>query len=343
MKSTKIEWTDATVNFWWGCTKVSKACQFCYAETIAQRLGKKLVGHPVKWGDGNARGHRLGEARAAALQLNAQALRQGKRLKVFVNSMSDWLDDQVWPDWLQTLLSVVAECRHLDFQLLTKRPQNWRPRMEMVSRSSIPGPGRELARRWLQGSPPPNVWIGVTAEDQASLDTRMPHLVNIPAHVRFLSCEPLLGPLDFAKGVSQYFPPQRPEEKWDPAVVKPYLKFIHWVIAGGESGQHARPALTSWFISIRNQCKNAGVPFFFKQYGEWRELPLNSDLVTHVVRFNAVGNPDISKLKHPSSTPERLIEIQTLPAGYWRGFHRPGKKSAGHELQGTVYQEFPVV
>ncbi len=196
--TTKISWTDHTINFWWGCTKVSPACQHCYAAAMGQRFGPKLFGQPVLWGAGKPRFERLQAARKECLKLNAQALKSGTRPRVFVNSMSDWLDDEVPIAWLAYLLETIHLCPHLDFQLLTKRPENWSERL----RQTLGPAGRGdvgATENWLSGSPPPNVWIGTTAENQEWADKRIPHLLKIPAKVRFLSCEPLLGELDILK------------------------------------------------------------------------------------------------------------------------------------------------
>lgn len=263
MKNSPIEWTHHTVNFWWGCTKVSPGCFFCYAAAIARRFGPG--GAPVKWGAGQPRAERLEKARAEALALNASAAKRGVRERVFVNSMSDWLDVEVPIEWLAYLLETIRLCPWLDFQLLTKRPENWRARVahalnDWTSSHAATDEIWETAcwiQNWLRGEAPANVWVGTTVEDQTRADERIPALLKIPARVRFLSCEPLLGPVEFEpvwlggyKSCDGHYPQQ-----------------IHWVIVGGESGPGARPFIVEHAWDIGLQCQKAGVPVFVKQLG----------------------------------------------------------------------------
>ena len=317
MSATTIQWTNHTVNFWWGCTKVSPACAHCYAENIARRFGSKLFGHPVTWGDGHPRGNRVLEATREAFTLNDKALKaRGPRPRVFVNSMSDWLDEQVPADWLADLLDTVLSCPHLDFQLLTKRPENFRPRLEAAA-ATFYSPRTPLLA-WLNGSAPPNVWIGTTVEDQQRANERLPHLLQIPARVRFLSCEPLLG-----------------------HVVLPSLAGIHWVIAGGESGAAARPMHPVWLDSLVNQCETANVPFFFKQWGSWSpngpvynhwDFIDGSCLPPHWHKFPAqycCMNRNGDLLKSPESPGNSYF------------FKRLGTHKAGRLLDGIEHNAFP--
>lgn len=297
MQNTKIQWTDHTVNFWWGCTKVSRACQHCYAQETASRYGKRLFGQPVEWGAGKPRFERLEAARKEALKIERKAAaelenwtravdaRAGysgsmpQRPGVFVNSMSDWLDDEVPIEWLAFLLDTLAMCPHVDFQLLTKRPENFKSRLELALNEicgRIPeqqplstDKAADWVAHWLRGYAPANLWIGTTVEDQKAADTRIPGLLQIPAKVRFLSCEPLVGPINLdvaTQGLRKGSATSDWEQKWH------VRDGIHWVIAGGESGDHAEPSHPDWFRSLRDQCAGAGVPFFFKQWGEWIDL-----------------------------------------------------------------------
>lgn len=287
MQNTNIQWTDHTVNFWWGCTKVSRACQHCYAEIVAKVFGKRLFGAVPQWGAGKPRFERLQAARAEALKIQRQAVKSGTRPKVFVNSMSDWLDDEVPLEWLAYLLETLALCPNVDFQLLTKRPENWKPRVNLVSGmyDLQTDEGRKAwaygAEWYVAGKAPDNLWIGTTVEDQKAANTRIPHLLTIPAKVRFLSCEPLVGPIDFCipgPDMSRIYPltgHYRPHRHPEPMPAADLTKCIHWVIGGGESGGAAEPTHPDWLRSLRDQCAGAGVPFFFKQWGEW--LP-----VTHL-------------------------------------------------------------
>jgi protein gp37 len=253
MAETAIEWTHRrlldgsilpgfTFNVVWGCTKVSEGCKHCYADTLASRYGFSLWGlHAERriFGD---------EYWRRPLLWNALAERLGHRLNVFCSSMADVFEDH----WI-----VMQECRKLwplieqtpmlDWLLLTKRPQNI---LHMVP--------------WPRGFPG-NVWIGTSVENQRRADERVPALLEVPAVVRFLSCEPLLGPVDLSA----------------------WLPSLQWVIVGGESGPGARPMASEWVCSLRDACVAENVPFFFKQWGgrtsksggrlldgrEWNEMP----------------------------------------------------------------------
>lgn len=239
---TKISWTDHTFNPLQGCTKVSEACRFCYAESINKRWGgdnwgpdkpRKLFGdkhwaEPVKW--------------------NAHAQKTGIRRKVFCASMADVCEDH--PDWIEPrarLIKLIEATPWLDYLLLTKRPENYLPMF-----------GESWGYAW-----PENVWAGTTAEDQQNADKRIPHLLKVPAVVRFVSCEPLLGPIN----------------------LKPYLaaldgtQLLDQIIIGGESGGHGiRRMDPAWSVNIRNQCVATNTAFFFKQSGAVlaREMKLKS-------------------------------------------------------------------
>lgn len=317
MENTEISWCDATVNFWWGCTKVSPGCANCYADTLSKRWGKDV------WGKGKPReDHRKG-ATLLAMKLERQAIREGRRLRVFCSSMADWLDDEVPIEWLADLLDLIRQTPNLDWLLLTKRPENWRKRLANVFKatgenwnwpSSDPD-FREWLSFWLASSdnpydPPDNIWIGTTVEDQQRADERIPLLLDIPARVRFVSCEPLLGPVDLRFKCDD---PNGPGKIYRNAL-DPGFCFhpIHWVIAGGESGPKARPMHTDWARSLRDQCATAGVPFHFKQWGAWHETDLN---------------------------PKPRAELHLWPDG--KLMHRVGKKFAGRILDGVEHNAFP--
>ncbi|MEQ9823456.1 MAG: phage Gp37/Gp68 family protein [Puniceicoccaceae bacterium] len=186
------------------------------------------------------------------------------RPRVFVASLADWLDDEIPAEWLADLLGLIRKCEHLDFLLLTKRPHLWRERLSAVTRlRKHPGrfttTGVAVAMGWLVGPPPENVWIGTSVEDQTRAAKRISELMRIPARVRFLSCEPLLGQVDLDLGAP----------KWRTA--DSYHSEIHWVICGGESGPKARPMETEWAESLRDQCEAASISFFMKQMGGRRK------------------------------------------------------------------------
>ena len=258
--TTGIAWCDATVNVWWGCTKVSAACHRCYAEAASKRYGKDV------WGPGKPReDHRAG-ARKLALKLERQAVREGRRIRVFSASMSDWLDEEVPPEWLAELLCLIDETPHLRWLLLTKRPQLFGFRMRAVKRTDVRG--SELARRWLDGLAPRNAWVGTTVEDQQRADERIPELLSIPARLAFLSCEPLLEPVSLRRWMG-------PGE-------------IGYVIAGGESGHGARRTELEWLRSLRDECAAADVPYFLKQLGGHPNKRANVDEFPEDLRIQDV-------------------------------------------------------
>lgn len=228
-KDSKIEWTHHTFNPWWGCAKVSPACKHCYAEAWAKRVGSSV------WGKQAPRRF-FGDAHwKEPLRWNREADREGMKRRVFCASMADVFERKAELNvWRKRLWNLIDETPSLDWLLLTKRPQN--------IRSMAP-----WEEEW-----PENVWLGCTAENQKWADERVPLLLQIPARVRFLSCEPLLGPLD----------------------LKPYFSddsamSIQWVIAGGESGPHSRPMNPEWVRVLRDQCLHSEVAFHFKQWGHW--------------------------------------------------------------------------
>lgn len=233
---TKITWAHYTFNPWWGCTVVSPACDNCYAERFAHRLGMDLWER-----DGDRRffgEHHWNDP----VRWNRKAEKQGVRYRVFCASMADVFeggrDDLETPR--RRLWRLIEETPHLDWLLLTKRPENI---LRMVSPewSGLHG----VPVRW-----PANAWIGTTVENQRYAELRLPKLVLVPAPVRFISYEPALGPVDLALWIDR----------------------VQWVIAGGESGPGARPSHPRWFGDVQQQCASAEVAFHFKQWGEWAPL-----------------------------------------------------------------------
>lgn len=316
-ETTKIEWTDATVSVWWGCTEVSPACANCYARTLAHRFGQP-------WGKGAPRERKKG-ADALARRLERKAVREGRRLRVFAESMGDWLDKEVPLEWLGALLGLIAETPHLDWQLLTKRPHLWRERLVAAHRHATGDMEHESEvgswiEAWLNGKAPANVWVGTTVEDQKRADERIPALLAIPARVRFLSMEPLLEAVDLERGlavIDSNGEPSGPRCKPDGA------PSIGWIIAGGESGRRARPSHPDWFRSLRDQANEAGVAFHFKQWGEWQPAA------------------DIDVCHPIMATPVTSDRYHALPGG--GGMLRIGKANAGRELDGREWDELPEV
>jgi len=228
-KLTTINWTDHTFNPWWGCTKVSEGCRMCYAAIYAHRYG-------FEWGPSADRRLLSDNHWQEPLKWDKAAGKNGVREKVFCASMADVFEDnqQVVSERLK-LWDLIAKTPHLDWQLLTKRPQN--------ITSMVP-------EAWLTGTWPINVWIGTSVEDQDAANKRIPELLKVPAAVRFLSCEPLLGPVDL-KGVKE--------------------GDLQWVIAGGESGPGARPMDLAWARSLKDQCQPKGIALWVKQLGGVRD------------------------------------------------------------------------
>jgi protein gp37 len=217
-----IEWTEATWNPVTGCDRVSAGCDHCYALTLAARL--KAMGQPKYQRDGDPRtsGPGFGVTMHPA-ELDIPR-RWRKPRVIFVNSMSDLFHPQVAPDFVARVFEVMAATPQHTYQVLTKRPKR----------------ARQLLRGW---TPVPNVWLGVSIEDDRVVD-RADVLREVPVAVRFLSLEPLLGPLPSLD-----------------------LSGIDWVIVGGESGPEYRPMRKEWVLDLRDRCQAAGVPFFFKQWG----------------------------------------------------------------------------
>lgn len=223
--NSKIEWTTHTFNPWWGCTKVSEACKHCYAETWAKRVGQNV------WGPKPSRRVMSETHWKQPIKWNKDADGLKDRPRVFCASMADVFEDR---DELIThrerLFDLIERTPNLDWLLLTKRPQNI---------SSL--------ARW-SGEWPDHIWLGTTVELQHRAEELLPYLQAIPARVRFISAEPLLGPLSI--------------ERWLGST-------IDWVITGGESGPKARPASPRWFTDLHAQCMRQQVAFHFKQWGDW--------------------------------------------------------------------------
>jgi protein gp37 len=250
-ENSAIEWTDHTFNPWVGCTKVSPACDNCYAEGWAKRTGQSGL-----W-----RGERRRTSASnwkTPVTWNRWAERDGVRRKVFCASLADVFDNQVPDEWRADLWRLIASTPHLDWQLLTKRPQN--------IAKMLPGD-------WGHGYA--NVWLGTTVESRDEADRRIQHLQAVPARVRFLSCEPMLGDvsLRWLSGVpyNDRLNAGRSVNEYDGA------KGIHWVIAGGESGGKRRPMDLAWPRKLRDECRDLGAAFFMKQID--KVLPIPADLM----------------------------------------------------------------
>lgn len=250
-KDSRIEWTHHTFNPWWGCVKVSAACDHCYAETWAKRLGEGL------WGPHTPRRFFSDAHWKEPLKWDRDAARDNVRRRVFCASMADIFENR--PDLVlerRRLLELVAQTPNLDWLLLTKR-------IHLV-RKQLPK-GYEF---------PKNVWLGTTVENQATAKKRIKYLLEFSSpSVRFLSCEPLLSAID----LSEYLVRNERGNRVD------------WVIAGGESGPRSRPMDPAWPTELQRQCAKAKVPFHFKQWGHWAPIEQVVDVVRkntqiHVIR-----------------------------------------------------------
>jgi protein gp37 len=319
-----IEWTDATWSPTLGCTKVSSGCDNCYAirtvhrmahnpnpklEEAAEGLTAYRPGHGLQW---------TGAVRTLPDRLDLP-LRWRKPRMIFVDSQSDLFHEKVPDEFIARVFAVMAATPRHIYQILTKRHGRMRAFLQdrcrcgsghgdgvhlrsAIEWASTPHnpdyvPGLESGIYHRMKWPLPNVWLGVSVEDQQRADLRIPALLDTPAAVRWLSCEPLLGPVDLLRLVFG-------------------LNGIDWVVAGGESGPRARPMHPAWARSLRDQCTVAGVPFHFKQFGNWR---LGVDV-----------DPDLREHGR-----EELFD-----GDY---FVSVGKKAAGRELDGRTWDEFPKV
>lgn len=291
--NTKIEWCHATFNPWRGCTKVSAGCKHCYAET----LSKRNPGTLGIWGKRGTRAIAVESYWKQPIKWNRDAQATGERRRVFCASLADVFEgndtmpEAAWDAVYEArvrLFNLIEATPALDWLLLTKRPENI---LDMLGDWAV--------------NMPANLWIGTSVENQEEADTRIPHLLRVPAAVRFLSCEPLLGEVDL-----------RLFDAWLEENCYEARGRLHWVIAGGESGGDARPMAPAWARSLRDQCVAAGVAFHFKQWGEYSPY------------YESV-NP----------TTGRLFQAE-YPNGTMK---RAGKKAAGRLLDGRTWDELPEV
>ena len=325
MTKTKIEWADAVWNPVTGCTKISEGCDNCYAAKMVNRL-QKIPATQKKYQNGFKVTCHENEL--------AKPLSWEKDRKIFVCSMGDLFHDDVPFEFIAQIYGIMSMCPQHTFMVLTKRPDRalkfyqWCEEKEQelykcpadqnIYLEYLPleiiGPYTEqFGDSFPEEIPLDNIWLGVTAENQARADERIPILLQIPAAVRFVSVEPMLSPVDFDK-----IPPQNLGE-WAGFNIKSGACFggayenekgLHWVICGGESGPNARPIHPDWVRSLKDQCRAAKVPFFFKQWGEW--FPDN----------------------------KRYFHARSMIFGDSAVF-KIGKKAAGRELDGKEYLEFP--
>jgi protein gp37 len=364
---TKITWAQKVWNPVRGCSPVSSGCKFCYAARFAHRFsaeGQRYEGltrfteHGPVW---------TGDVRLVP-EFLSYPLRWTRPRRVFVNSMSDLFHPKVPNDFIAAVFGVMAVCRRHTFQILTKRPERlaewfaW-VQEKMKGRHINPALGHHAAAMVdtfsekeadriykainkmgfgrLSEWPLPNVWLGVSVEDQKAADERIPKLLAAPAAVHWVSMEPMIGPVDLS---TWYLPcPHKGnEEKCSPCWAshqdaEPYCTrgtFVDWVVLGGESGPKARPMDPAWVCSVQKQCQAAGVPFLFKQWGEWG--PVDRELTTQ----------HVEAIHHePGSRETRIVDDQGLKHTYYRleegWMEWVGKHAAGRELDGKIWDEYP--
>ena len=340
-EKTGIEWSDSTFNPWIGCTRLGPGCDHCYAE---QRMDKRL--HVVNWGTGQPRKRTSAANWRGPLQWEREheafaAANGGRRRRVFCASLADVFDNEVDPAWRQDLFDLIANTPHLDWLLLTKRIGN---AADMINAALLDdGP------QW----PWPNVWLGATVVDQTEADRDIPKLLAAPAAKRFLSIEPMLGPVDLTEHLwgrakpcglcprdldceCGLLPRNSVMQLGEPA--------LSWVIVGGESGPHARPMHPDWARSVREQCAAAGVPFLFKQRGEW--LPWHHFLVSGIEDGDGAQPTKYATVEwrerqaHDVGRPDYWDSMDGAIDGQ-QCMGRVGKKAAGRLLDGREHNGFP--
>lgn len=361
---TGIEWSDASWNPTVGCQYASDGCTRCYA---AREAAGRLSTHPlyvdlaVKHTNDGGPARFTGEVRVVPERLD-QPLRWRRPRRIFVDSMSDLFHPSVPLPFLTKVFAVMASAPQHTFQVLTKRPHRM---AEVVGHPLFMDAVRALthtvAPSGLQGIvwPLPNVWLGTSVESQEWADRRIPHLLATPAAVRWVSAEPLLGPVDLilAGGITYhhgraghrdfdgYWHDEEPE--WTEGA-------IDWLVAGGESGPGARPMHPDWPRLLRDQCRAAGVPYLFKQWGEWRAVAVVD--APEMAGGRAFQHPDggrqsatirrtsskaftsgRTELMQPGDENRggvRMLDLDTVAV-------RVGKRAAGRELDGRLWDEYP--
>ena len=333
-ENTKIEWTDHTFNPWEGCQKVGAGCLHCYAET---RNARFAGGQAVNFGPGAPRRRTTAANWRKPLAWNANHeeffAKHGRRQRVFCASLADVFDNAVDPQWRVDLFSLILKTPNLDWLLLTKRigvvPKLLDESIRHIESlpdwtDEKPHPleaVRNMLADWvLLRKPPKNVWLGATIVNQEEADRDIPKLLSVAAAVHFLSMEPLLGPVDLT---GEYLKAKLGEYPFKglPAEHRTQLlEMLDWVIVGGESGPGARPMSPDWARALRDQCQAAGVPFFFKQWGEWSP--------GYAEHGNDLGyDAIVDAVQHE------------WPEGHCS--FKVGKKAAGRQLDGQTHDGFP--
>lgn len=345
-ENSKIEWTHHTFNPWIGCQKVGPGCDHCYAEAMMDtRLGR------VEWGPHAARSRTSPSYWRKPLAWNAAAKAAGQRHRVFCASLADVFDNHasILPEWRDDLWSLISATPHLDWMMLTKRPGN--------IANMLPVPF-DFEKQY------PNVWLGCTVVNQAEADRDIPKLLAVPAAVRFLSMEPLLGPVDLTAhlwGRAEPCPGCPRDADCDCGALPRHMlgeePDIALVIVGGESGPGARPMHPDLARSLRDQCVAAGVPFFFKQWGEWMPFchaPDNDWMYHHLANPESEASRRCkfaSCCLHSDGgrfSMGKANQIHRIEEGAFRGpspmsMYLTGKARAGRLLDGRTWDQMPGV
>jgi len=379
---TGIEWTESTWNPIVGCSLVSPGCTNCYAMRMAGRIVRMNPGSHYAGTVKNTKADSVwtGVMNPAPDHVLAQPLRWRRPRYVFVNSMSDLFHEGVPDDLIDRVFAVMALAPQHTFQILTKRPERMRNYLsrDWASRArqalsnltvpvgrSIARDGRELLSRYGSAHfgapcPLPNVWLGVSAEDQRRADERVPLLIDTPAAVRWISAEPLLGPIDFrffrqpnmGGGPWWFDALNRKRAGWfadeaatvptdDPSDHDPYVPRLDWIVVGGESGHGARPMHPEWARSIRDQCAVAGVPFLFKQWGRWsvHEIANGGTITPGMDMTKLAGIRVWAGAGFACPAPKAPVSevffdgaVLAVPCG---------KKRAGRHLDGVLHDAYP--
>jgi protein gp37 len=327
---TKIEWCNETWGPLTGCSKISPGCQNCYAERMAKRLAGRY-------------GYSKDDPFGVTFHHDklSQPLKWKKPRRIFVCSMGDLFHEDVPFDFIAAIFGVMAFCQCHTFIVLTKRPDrmarffkdfhygdyqrnyNWwkNEAASLLNRHSPKTVFGIRLRPEPKELPLPNVWLGVTAENQEQADKRIPVLLQIPAAVHFVSIEPMLSEIDISRWTINHGYSNSELKEMQLSGAIPFGGYVHggtdldWVILGGETGPGARPMHPDWARSIRDQCHSAGTPFFFKQWGEF--------------------------------IPENQMYETWGPAKPWYKWldgsrsYKVGKKSAGHMLDGRAWRQYP--
>lgn len=334
--NTKIEWTDATANVINGCTVVSPGCEHCYAMRLA---ATRMKHHPSR--EGLARMHKGKPQWTGEVSFHEPALEQVLRWqrprRIFWNAHGDTFHEKAKPDRIDQCFAVMALTPHHTHQVLTKRPERARTylthsmRQGLIWATAKQEFGRHPASEvW----PLPNVWLGTSVEDQRRAEERVPTLLETPAAVRWLSMEPLLGPVDISEWLGFWEPSEQvwtaPGSSYTTETPHPPRPQIDWVVVGGESGPDSRPMHPAWAQALRDQCAAAGVPFHFKQWGDW--APFGA------AEFIAAADAG----RVPTSERRELVyERPAERAGLMQDVWRVGKKAAGRKLDGVQHDGYP--